>query len=264
MQWVKSFGSSAETIDYKTFLVYLDLLNQKKISRNTLKGYVLGIKHYFNYLVIIQEREDNPIESIHIKKVVKSVFKDLLEAEELDNLYHCYDALGNDSTRKRNKIILGLLVYQGLTTHEIYNLKLENILLNQGKIEITATKTSNGRILELKAWQMPSVLEYLNQIRTHIIHQKNKDSEQLFLSAMGKLTLLNSLKPLNDELKLYNKRYNNFKQIRASVIVNWLKINHLRKVQYMAGHRYISSTEKYLQSDLKGLQDMIDSFHPIK
>jgi phage regulator Rha-like protein len=40
------------------------------------------------------------------------------------------------------------------------------------------------------------------------------------------------------------------KQLRASVIVKWLKIYNLRKVQYMAGHRYISATEAYRQNEI--------------
>jgi len=31
----------------------------------------------------------------------------------------------------------------------------------------------------------------------------------------------------------------------------------------MAGHRYISSTERYVQDDLENLHEMIESFHPI-
>ena len=49
-----------------------------------------------------------------------------------------------------------------------------------------------------------------------------------------------------------NKLVVNAKQLRASVIVKWLKMYNLRKVQYLAGHRYISSTELYQQSDGRG------------
>ena len=31
----------------------------------------------------------------------------------------------------------------------------------------------------------------------------------------------------------------------------------------MAGHRYISSTERYLQDDLESLQEMIERLHPV-
>jgi len=38
---------------------------------------------------------------------------------------------------------------------------------------------------------------------------------------------------------------------------------NLRQVQYLAGHRYISSTEKYVQDDLENLHEIVNNFHPI-
>jgi integrase/recombinase XerD len=55
----------------------------------------------------------------------------------------------------------------------------------------------------------------------------------------------------------------NLNQIRASVITKWLKIYNLREVQYRAGHKYISSTESYLQNDMEGLQEEINMYHPL-
>jgi integrase/recombinase XerD len=51
-------------------------------------------------------------------------------------------------------------------------------------------------------------------------------------------------------------------QIRASVIVHWLKLYNLRKVQVMAGHRYISSTENYKANNLDDLKEDIKNYHP--
>lgn len=55
----------------------------------------------------------------------------------------------------------------------------------------------------------------------------------------------------------------NAKQLRASVIVKWLKMYNLREVQYMAGHRYISATEAYRQNELEGLAEEVNQFHPL-
>jgi len=52
-------------------------------------------------------------------------------------------------------------------------------------------------------------------------------------------------------------------QIRAPVITNWLKQYNLRKVQVLAGHRFISSIERYVEDDLENLQEVINNFHPI-
>ena len=65
------------------------------------------------------------------------------------------------------------------------------------------------------------------------------------------------------KLKKTNHKVTNANQIRASVITNWLKQYNLRQVQYLAGHRYISSTERYLEDDLENLHDMVNNFHPI-
>jgi integrase/recombinase XerD len=55
----------------------------------------------------------------------------------------------------------------------------------------------------------------------------------------------------------------NAKHIRASVITKWLKVYNLREVQYLAGHRYISSTERYLENDLEGLLEEVQQYHPM-
>jgi site-specific recombinase XerD len=63
-------------------------------------------------------------------------------------------------------------------------------------------------------------------------------------------------------LKKINHKSINLKQIRNSVVVNWLRQHNLRKVQYLAGHRYISSTERYQQDDLESLHKTINIYHP--
>ena len=65
-------------------------------------------------------------------------------------------------------------------------------------------------------------------------------------------------------LKQYNHKVSSYGQLRASIIVNWLARYNLRQVQYLVGHRYISSTEKYVQDDLENLHDIVKNFHPLK
>mgnify|MGYP005854110209 CR=1 FL=1 len=52
-------------------------------------------------------------------------------------------------------------------------------------------------------------------------------------------------------------------KIRSSVITHWLKNHNLRQVQYMAGHKYVSSTERYQQNNLEALQKNIEGYHPL-
>ena len=63
-------------------------------------------------------------------------------------------------------------------------------------------------------------------------------------------------------LKKMNSKVKTLEQLRASVIVHWLKLYNLRKVQVMAGHRYISSTESYKANNLDDLKEEIKKYHP--
>jgi integrase/recombinase XerD len=263
IEWCTKYGTTPETIDYKTFLKYIEHLRERKLKSRTLKGYVSNLKIYFNYLTEENYRQENSIQNINIKGVKNEVIHNLLSQDELEDLYQSYNIeKGNLLVRKRNKIMLGLLIYQGLTTQNLQQLQVENIQLYKGKIDLLGTKKSNGRILELKPWQLMELMEYIKEIRVQILEQTSKETEQLFLPLGSSLKLHNSLSKIVKELKKINHKFIDIKQIRTSVIVNWLKQHNLRKVQYLAGHRYISSTERYQQDDLESLHKTINTFHP--
>jgi integrase/recombinase XerD len=64
-------------------------------------------------------------------------------------------------------------------------------------------------------------------------------------------------------LKLENPNIKNAMQIRQSVIAEWLKKYELRRVQYMAGHRYVGSTECYKQINFENFKAEVCKFHPM-
>ena len=53
-------------------------------------------------------------------------------------------------------------------------------------------------------------------------------------------------------------------QIRASVIAEWTKLHDVRIVQYMSGHKYVSTTERYQATHLEDLQEQLRLHHPLK
>ena len=205
------------------------------------------------------------IKDINIKDVKKTIVHNFLEFEELEDLYYSYSAnKGKSLARKRNKIIIGLFVYQGLNTRDLHLLNIENIQLYKGKITIPGTRKSNTREIELKPWQLMEFMEYINEIRPRILEKTNKETEQLLLPIGSSLKLHNTINKLAKDLKKINNNFTDVKQIRASVIINWLKQFNLRKTQYLSGHKYISSTERYLQDDLESLHETINLYHPLK
>ena len=65
----------------------------------------------------------------------------------------------------------------------------------------------------------------------------------------------NSLLHLIYALRRLNSAVKSPEQIRMSVITEYLKTKDLRTVQYMVGHRYVSSTERYKIDNLEDLQE---------
>lgn len=224
-----------------------------------------SLKIYFRYLIDASYRSENPIENTTVKGAVKTIHHNTLDPEELEDLYFSYITEGiNDAyqrlTAVRNKIIVGFIVYQGLNTTDLSNLELENIDLTKGKIYIKSTKRSNARELDLQPCQFLVLMNYTNEVRPELQKRIDNYTAQFF-PTNTRFTVITS--QIIKKLKRTNNKVKDVKQLRASVITNWLKVHNLRKVQYVSGHRYISSTEKYVQDDLENLQEIINNFHPI-
>lgn len=266
IKWCKRNHTSSDLIDYKTLLKFIKYLQRKGTSKKTVKHKIGSLKIYFKYLLSENYRIDNPVENINIKGVKRTINYNLLESDELEDLYYSFETENiKDSyhrlTAKRNKIIVGLLVYQGLNTSELIKLEIEDLQLYKGKIYIKSGARSNSRTLELKSWQVIEFLEYIKEIREEILERKSLETNKIFIPNNARLG--NTVLAIIKKLKSYNQKVNNIHQIRASVITNWLKQYNLRQVQVLAGHRYISSTERYLTDDLESLHEIVNNFHPI-
>jgi site-specific recombinase XerD len=257
---------------------------QNKGHQNKTRNINLNIlKHFFNYQIQAEQREDNPAKHIKIRGTKNKMLYPLYTKQELESLYHSYEIptdehkkskcnwFGNYKLAKsRNKAIISLMIYQGLCTDEVNRLTLKDVKLKEGNIFITGTRKSNERTLELKPHQIMELMEYQLTVRNELQKLNPNKTELYFLPtpAAGKKAItdndgINIWKRLSEEIRNTNKKFINFKQVRTSVITHWLKQYNLRQVQYMAGHRYVSSTEAYQANNIEELQDDIKKYHPI-
>jgi len=274
-QWASDENMQVEQVGYADILHYIQG-KKKGVKQRTVGTTVNSIKHYYNYLHTTGAVADNPTVQIRIRGVKRKTLYNILSKQELESLYHHYEIPEEESqyknqnwyessilTSKRNKIILGLLIYQGLNTQELGRLTEKNVKLREGKIFIAGSRRSNERIMKLEAHQVLDIMEYTLQVRPKLLVLNKKASEALLVNSQGGSHFSNVMQHLMKQLKKQNSKIQSAKQIRTSVITHWLKIHNLRQVQYMSGHRYVSSTEAYLVNDLDDLQEDISKFHPI-
>jgi len=268
-RWLIEENLEVEQVTYNELLGFMKWCSNNGTSQRTIQSYIGTIKHLYEHFIREEKTNKNPATDITVKGVKRKTLYHILEPHELHALYNSYPA--NSLAHRRNKVILGMLVYQGLKTPELGKLEVNDINLREGKINVPGSTRSNSREMTLEAHQIMDLYDYTLQVRPLLMQMKPKrksqskiQSNKLFIGEGGNChSFSNFMTRLMVKVRELNPNVINGKHIRASVITKWLKMYNLREVQYLAGHRYISSTESYLQNDMEGLQEEVQQFHPL-
>lgn len=275
LRWASAENIPVEGSSYNDVLHYMQG-KRGKVKQRTISTEVNSLRHYFDHLNTIGQMMENPVLRIQVKGIKRRILYDILKRKELENLYHNFavpDGNSPDSRQNwfraavlaamRNRVIVGLMVYQGLSVQELAALAEKDVKLREGKIFVAGSRRSEERELALEAPQVLDMMEYILKTRTEILELTGKQGDRLFASTGQGDKFNNTMQMLVRKLNGQNGRVTSARQVRTSVIVHWLKLHNLRQVQYMAGHRFVSSTEAYLANDLEDLEEDIDRYHPI-
>lgn len=274
LAWLDHQMMEAEMVEHRDLLGYIKYLQKREVEQITIERYINAIRLFYQFNVSTGSIKTNPTSRIKIQGVKRKKLYHTFTSEELHQIYNGYnpEKISKPKGRsqkehllieKRNKVILGLYVYQGVQSSELYRLEVEHIKLREGTIEVPGTKRSNTRILQLESHQVLDIYDYVLQVRKDILGISKQQTEQLFISPKGGTDQSNYVSALMRELKRHNKLIVNAQQLRTSVIVKWLKQYNLIEVQQRAGHRFVSSTEAFLVNETDGLAEEISQYHPL-
>jgi site-specific recombinase XerD len=262
-------------ISYQDAMSFMQSSSKHGASQKTIANYLTHIRKFYSFLISEGEVKENPVAHIKIQGIKRKVYHDILNTDELQKLYQDYPTTieheaekvmppqtKNILSRKRNKVILSLLVYQGLRVEEIAALKLQDLQLREGKITIHAQRRTAARTMKLESHQVYELMDYIHQIRRQFLEAYGA-TDKLFIQWKKGENFYGITQMMLTHLRKINSRIKNLDQIRASVITQWLKQYDLRKVQYLAGHKFVSSTEDYKANVIDELQDDVTKFHPL-
>lgn len=275
LDWLKRENLEATAISYNDLLLYMKHCQRKGRSQKTIQHYMGVVKLFYNHLLQEQKVATNPAADIEVKGIKRKVVYKIYEPHQLNEIFDSYspEASGETPAGRRNKVMLGLLIYQGVKTEELAKLEVKNVKLREGKIEIPGSRKSNHRLMSLESHQVMDMYDYVLNTRQELLNEPLKgraranplpdETQKLFIGSGGNSSSFgNYTSQLMRALKAKYPELQNAKQIRASVIVKWLKMYNLREVQVMAGHKFISTTEGYRQNDMEGLKEEVNQFHP--
>jgi integrase/recombinase XerD len=240
---------------------YIGILRSLGLHPKSLRNHLFAIKIYYNFLVENGIRKDHPCRYMKLRdKINRQIAVErLYSKEELELFYKEYQSK-DKKMQNRDKVIIGLLIWQGLTVSEVTRIKIADLDLENGTLFIESGKQNRERVLPLKPQQILLFYAYIHQDRIQLLENK-EDQGYLVLSSQGEQVVSSNISRMINSKN--RKNYLPIK-IRQSVIANLLKEHHdLRIVQNFCGHRRTGSTEQYKQSGFEQLQEMIERIHPL-
>jgi site-specific recombinase XerD len=264
--WCDQQGMDPEECTHRDLLGYVQALRKREVKAVTIERYMNAVAHFYTWQVELGRRADNPARTIDIHGIQRRTLHVILSKQELERIYEQYGrgvAEKDERSIKRDRVALGLLVFQGLTSHELEILQLKDVELRAGKVHVPGGRRHNPRTLTLEAAQVMDLMEYTLSVRPELLKTNAKTTEALIVTSGSGHELSNMLFKLTKAVKAIEPKVKTLQQLRASVITGWLKTLNLREAQQRAGHRYVSSTEAYLINDLEGLAEDVARFHPI-
>jgi integrase/recombinase XerD len=252
------------TATYKQIMEVIGVLRKKYSNPKTVNRILAAIKKYYDYLLHIGARKDHPCKSITLRDTRRRSLhlQDLFTTQELEYLIESKPKSKRNRkiNQVRNKLLLSLLVYQGLVRTEISRIEMGDINLEEGTIRARGDERTNGRNLPLKAKQIHLIYEYINKERPQTT------SEKLFIGMRGDPMSSDCLCRIVLRYQyLFTEKTLNCQTIRMSVTRNLLKEGKdIRVVQVYMGHKSPGTTEKYKQGRTEELRAEIQKHHPIK
>jgi site-specific recombinase XerD len=272
--WAAGEGiTELEAIRYPDAMVFIAWSSRHGASQKTIANYLTHISKYYQFLISEGAVKENPVAHIKMQGIKRKVYHDILNTDELQQLYQSYPTTieqqpgwppqqQNILSRQRNKVILSLLIYQGLRAEEVAAINLQDLQLREGKLTIHAERRTAARTMTLESHQVYELMDYIHQTRKAFL-KTNETTDKLFLQWKQGENFYGITQMMLAHLRKINNRVKNLDQIRASVITAWLKQYDLRKVQYLSGHKYVSSTEAYKANNIDELQSDVTKYHPL-
>ena len=232
----------------------------KEIKPQTQARIISGLRRFYDYLILEELIEINPMKNIETPKIGVHL-PTTLTLKEIDKMISNIKL--TSKTGIRNVAIIELLYSCGLRVSELVNLKVSDLFFKESLIKVTG-KGNKERFVPISVLSQEYIINYLNEIRKHHKIKKNFE-DTLFLNERGTNLSRNMIFIIINKLK---KQSNINKKIgphtlRHSFATHLIENGaDLITIQKMMGHESITTTERYLHVNKKHLIDSLIKFHP--
>lgn len=233
-------------------------LSLKKLSSKTRSHSMTILNELYKYLITEGFITYNPISSIDMPKLDKSLPK-VLSKEEIEILLNMKL---DDKYSYRNKAMIELMYSCGLRISELINIKMFDIDFDSDTLRVIG-KGSKERIIPIGEIAVHYLTIYINQYRSFLLN--NKSSDYVFLNNHGDVMTRQGFFIILKNLALVMGIKTKFSPhtLRHSFATHLLDNGaDLRSIQELLGHSDISTTQIYTHVSNKHLRDNYNMCHP--
>ena len=251
-------GGDLLSADPQALAAYIRELRRQGIAARSTARALASIRGFYQHLVEVGERKDNPAVNLLAPKLFRPLPK-VLSEEQVEALLAAPDTA--TPLGLRDRAMIELLYATGLRVSELVGLKLPQLRLDVGFL-IAFGKGAKERVVPVGEQAEHWVRRYLAEVRPGLLDGRHQN---VFVNAAGR--------PLSRVgFWMILKKHGRKAGITAPLSPHVLRhsfathlLEHgadLRAVQTMLGHADVSTTEIYTHVHKHRLKSLYDRFHP--
>lgn len=258
-----------EALEYQGWLFEKGKQQDLNYSPSTINEYMTTASNFYDYLKEENIVFTNPFKSIKRQRLEKKIPRNILNEKDMDRLlsyYRDWNKVSNLKDRAslyKMHVICELMYSTGLRVQEVSNLKLEDINLNNGTVQVKEGKGGFNRTAILNDYSKEVLRIYIDSMRDITFTTRNKaNGDYLFGLGSGYFEkyVNECLLKASKNLKLKTVTSHGF---RHAVGYHLLKSGcDIRNIQEILGHKRLRNTEIYTKVDKEDLRKILNKYHP--
>ncbi|MDO4522168.1 MAG: site-specific tyrosine recombinase XerD [Eubacteriales bacterium] len=237
---------------------YVLQMEKDGFSTASVSRSIASMRCFFNYLFKMRKKEEDPSEKLKAPHIDKKA-PEILSMEEVVRLLE----QPNLSTDKgiRDKAMLELLYATGMRVSELLNLELSDVRLDMGYL--ICTDGEKERVIPFGKEAAGALARYLDGSRQTFL--KGGESEMLFTNCSGHSMSRQGFWKL---IKAYAAKAGITRDITPHTLRHSFGAHlvqngaDLRAVQEMMGHSDISTTQIYMDMNVRRVREVYAKSHP--
>lgn len=241
LQWLDERKTELSELKPADLLSFKEFLLRKNKSERTVNCIISCVKSYFDYLILNDVVDTNPVSSL-LRIKVADYRQSRLTDEELVHFYHFIEKL-----QVNVRAAFYLLIGSGARLSEITHLKKSDFHFKNGKLYITITDAKYGSDRTIP-----------------ILHKRAVEVLTDYLASID----VTSLPAFRISKRTVQRHASNF-SVKTGIPFSCHVLRHtyatlllekgvpIEKIQYLLGHKSVAITRHYTQSAFLNVDDLV-------